>query len=274
MTSHCTAPIRIPTLYRKKQAQEKVLAVTAYDFTTATLIEASGVVDVVLVGDSLAMSVLGHLDTLSVTLDEMILFARAVSRGISRCFVVGDLPFGSYHTSIEQGVESAVRFMKEGRVHAVKLEGATPFHIELIRRLVQQGIPVLAHVGFTPQWLHQLGGYRVQAREASQQEQLLSALHALEQAGAFGVVLEMVPSEVMAWLQEQTSLLTIGIGAGATTDGQILVLDDLVGRHDATFRYPRFSPPWVQTGVLIQATLQQYHAKVQAGLFPKREHTF
>lgn len=274
MTTHRRPPVRIDTLHQKKRLQEPLICITCWDATTAALIEASEAVDLVLVGDSLATSVLGHPDTLSVTVDEMLVFTKAVRRGLSTPLLIADMPFGSYQLGPAQAVENAIRFMKEGRAHGVKIEGGSPAICEAVRQCVTHGIPVLGHLGFTPQHLHQLSGYRVQGRTTEAVTALIQAAKALEAAGAFAVVLEMTPQEVAATMQNTLSIPVIGIGAGPFCDGQILVIDDLIDRHPPAFKRPRFSRAWVSLRTLLPQALLHYKASVEGQLFPTDTESF
>lgn len=224
------------TFQEYKRTGQKVVALTAYDYPTAKILDQAGV-DLILVGDSLAMVALGHPTTHAVTMDEMLHHTRAVTRGARRAFVVADLPFMSYEADAAQAGANAGRFVKEAGARAVKLEGATPINLESVARLAGIGIPVMGHLGFTPQAVNGLGGTRVQGRSAEAGARLLHDCLALEQAGAFAIVLEMVPAAVAALITERLAVPTIAIGAGVGCDGQILVTDDLLGR------FTDFTPP-------------------------------
>ena len=221
-------------LRRMKEAGEKIAMVTAYDATAARLVAAAGV-DVVLVGDSLGMAVQGHDSTLPVTLEQMIYHSAMVRRGLAggdgRAHVVGDLPFGSYQASADDAVRAAVRLVAEGGVEAVKLEGGADF-ADVVRRIVRAGVPVMGHLGLTPQAVHRLGGYVVQGRDADRAQQLLDDARALERAGCYALVLECIPVELARAVTRQLAIPTIGIGAGAHCDGQVLVMHDLLGLFD------------------------------------------
>jgi 3-methyl-2-oxobutanoate hydroxymethyltransferase len=261
--------VRTHHLRQWKEAGERFTMLTSYDVMTARLFDEAGV-DTLLVGDSSGNTVMGYSTTVPVTLDEMIVMARGVTRGAKRALVIGDLPFGTYQASPEQAYLSAARLMKEAEVAAVKLEGGVEMAPQ-IQRLTQGGIPVCAHIGFTPQSEHTLGGYRVQGRgEAA--ERLLSDARAVEEAGAFAVVLEMVPGDVAAQVTEELTIPTIGIGAGNRTDGQVLVWQDAFGLN--TGRVPRFVKQYADVaGVLLDAA-RAYTADVRSGEFPGPEHTF
>src|SRR3954462_2529734 len=228
--------VTIHTLRQMKEKGEKIAVLTAYDATFARLFDEAGA-DVLLVGDSLGMVVQGHDTTLPVTLEEMAYHCRAVVRGTSRAHVVGDMPFMSYQASIEQAMANAGRLIKEGGCHSVKLEGGA-VHAELVRRLVAAGIPVMGHIGLTPQSFHQLGGFKVQGRDSGGRERLLADARALEEAGVYAIVLEAIPSDIAREISDSISVPTIGIGAGVACDGQVLVSYDMLGM-DESFK-PRF----------------------------------
>jgi 3-methyl-2-oxobutanoate hydroxymethyltransferase len=237
---------------------------TAYDYPTARLLDEAGV-DVILVGDSVAMVALGYDSTLPVTLDEMIHHARAVRRGTKHALLVADMPFGSYHSDTAESLRNAVRFVKEASVEAVKVEGGER-RLELIARLTEAEIPVMGHVGLTPQSVNALGGYRVQGKTTDSAEQLLRDARAVEAAGAFAVVLEAVPRELAAQITRELRIPTIGIGAGPDCDGQILVVHDLLG---LTFDHtPKFARQYANVGGLISSAVRSYCEDVRKGDFP------
>jgi 3-methyl-2-oxobutanoate hydroxymethyltransferase len=260
------APVTVPDLRRWKAAGRRIAVLTAYDFNTARMLDASGV-DVLLVGDSLGTVVQGRENTLAVTLDQMIYHAEMVGRAVKRALVVGDLPFLSYQVSIERAIESAGRFLKETRCAAVKLEGGRRA-AATIRALVDAEIPVMGHVGLTPQSYHRLGGFKVQ-RDAPT---LLAEARAVAEAGAFAVVLECVPGELASQITAALDIPTIGIGAGAGCDGQVLVVNDLLGLFD-DFR-PRFVRRYAELGTLIRQAARDYVADVRSGSFPGPDETF
>ncbi len=261
--------VRTQVLREMKQRGERFAMLTAYDMYTAQIFDEAGI-EVLLVGDSASNNVYGNETSLPVTVDELIPLTRAVSRSVTRSLVVGDLPFGSYQRSPEQAYDTAVRFMKEGGAHAVKLEGGremTP-QIELLSR---GGIPVMAHIGFTPQSEHALGGYRVQGRGETG-DRILEDARAVEAAGAFAVVMEMVPGDVAGRVTEELSIPTIGIGAGADCDGQVLVWQDAFGMRSG--KMARFVKQYADLhGVLLDGA-RAYAADVRSGGFPGVEHTF
>lgn len=277
MSSHAPAAtgpgarVTTRTVRNKRSRNERLVMVTAYDATFARLVDEAGV-DLVLVGDSLGNVVQGLDTTVPVTLDEMIYHCRCVARGTRRAMLVGDLPFGSYQGSVDEGLRSAFRLMKEGGCHAVKLEGGRQ-HAELVSRLTASGVPVMGHLGLTPQSVHALGGFRVQGREEDAAQRLREDAQILEQAGCFSIVLECVPAalaaEVSASLEHAA---TIGIGAGVGCHGQVLVIYDLLGMN-SDFR-PRFVKKYEDLGKRITDAVRNYGEEVRAGTFPSDEHGF
>ena len=261
--------VRTHHLREMKQRGEKFAMLTAYEQYAAQTFDEAGI-EVLLVGDSASNNVFANETSLPVTVDELIPLVRAVTRSAHRALVVADLPFGSYQASAEQAYLTAVRFMKEANAHAVKLEGGAEMSPQ-VRKLTQGGIPVMAHIGFTPQSEHNLGGYRVQGR-GDAAKQVIEEARAMEEAGAFAVVMEMVPGEVAAEVTAAVSIPTIGIGAGRECDGQVLVWQDAFGLR--TGRMARFVKQYADLhGVLLKAA-QDYAADVKAGTFPADEHTF
>jgi 3-methyl-2-oxobutanoate hydroxymethyltransferase len=263
--------ITVPELLRRKSRaagsysnSQKITCLTAYDYPTARLLDEAGV-DVILVGDSLGMVVLGQENTLQVTVDEMLQHARAVRRGTHRALMVVDMPYGSYHTDTAESLRNGVRFMKEAGAEAVKVEGGER-RLELIARLTEAEIPVMGHVGLTPQSVNALGGYRVQGKTADAAEQLLRDAHAVESSGAFAVVLEAVPRELAAQITRELRIPTIGIGAGPDCDGQILVVHDLLG---LTFNQtPKFARQYANVREIIARAAKEYCEDVRGGMFP------
>ena len=261
--------IRTHHLREMKERGERFSMLTSYDQLTAQIFDEAGI-EVLLVGDSASNNVLGNATSLPITVDEMIPLTRAVSRSVSRALVVGDLPFGSYQASPEQGYLTAVRFMKEGGAHCVKLEGGIEMTPQ-IERMTRGGIPVMAHVGFTPQSEHALGGYRVQGRGAAA-DRVLRDAEAVQEAGAFAVVMEMVPGDVAAEVTAKLEIPTIGIGAGNQCDGQVLVWQDAFGLRGG--RMARFVKQYADVrGVLLDGA-RAYADDVRSGSFPGEEHTF
>ncbi len=254
-----------------KRRGEPITVLTAYDHLLAGYLERAGV-DMILVGDSLGMTVLGYASTVPVTLDDMIHHGSAVRRGAPRSFVVLDLPFMSYQVSAEQALLSAGRAMKESEVNALKLEGGGPAIAETVRRMTSAGVPVMGHLGLTPQSVHQLGGYRVQGRAPSDAERMEADALELEAAGCFAVVLELVPSELAARISERLDIPTIGIGAGPGCDGQVLVTYDALGMNPGF--EPRFLRRFAEAGREIERGLQAFVESVRDGTFPTDEHGF
>ena len=271
-----TGKITVPgLLHRKTQTRNsepaaKITCLTAYDYPTARLLDESGV-DVLLVGDSLGMVVLGHHSTLPVTLDDMLRHTQAVRRGTQHALVVADMPYGSYHTDVAEALRNAVRFIKEAGAEAVKIEGGER-RLELIVRLTEAEIPVMAHVGLTPQSVNALGGYRVQGKTTDTAEQLLRDARAVEAAGAFAVVLEAVPRELAAQITRELRIPTIGIGAGPDCDGQILVLHDMLG---LTFDHTaKFTRQYANVGEIIRSAARDYCEDVRGGTFPSDAESY
>jgi 3-methyl-2-oxobutanoate hydroxymethyltransferase len=262
--------ITILDIIARKRSGAKITMLTAYDFPWAVMVDSSGI-DMILVGDSLGMVVLGYPDTVSVTMEEMIHHTKTVCRSVKRALVVGDMPFGSYNVSSEQAVANANRFMKEARADCVKMEGgksAAP----IIRSVVQAGIPVQGHIGLTPQTASALGGFKVQGKSAESARSLIQDAEALEEAGCFSVVLEAVPAPVAKIITERISIPTIGIGAGIHCDGQVLVTYDMVGLFE------RFTPKFVKQYAHIARTIAEaisaYKEDVEMGRFPEAAHSF
>jgi 3-methyl-2-oxobutanoate hydroxymethyltransferase len=266
--------VNINELKRMKDRGEKIAMVTAYDATAARLVGAAGV-DVVLVGDSLGMVVQGHDSTLPVTLDQMVYHSAIVRRGLVRAgaaaHLVGDLPFGSYQASADEAVKAAMRMVAEGGVEAVKLEGGSDY-AEVVRRVVRAGVPVMGHIGLTPQSVHKLGGYVVQGKDSERAQVLLHDARVLEAAGCYAIVLECIPTELARVITGQLAIPTIGIGAGPTCDGQVLVLTDLLGM-DASFT-PRFVKRFAELGAEVTGAVAAYVTEVKARAFPADEHSF
>ena len=261
--------IRTHHLQAAKDSGRRFAMLTAYDQYAAEIFDAAGI-EVLLIGDSAANNVLGHATTLPITLDEMILFSRAVTRGVNRALVVADLPFGSYEVSPAQGVESSVRLMKEGLVHAVKMEGGAHY-ADTVRAIVRAGIPVMAHVGFTPQSEHSLGGYRVQGRGETGRQVIDDAV-ALAEAGAFCILMEMVPADVAADVDRAVSVPTIGIGAGSATTGQVLVWQDMAGLRSG--KQAKFVKQFADVRSVLSEAARAYGDQVRDGSFPGPEHSF
>jgi 3-methyl-2-oxobutanoate hydroxymethyltransferase len=259
----------LPELAEMKRRGQKIVMVTAYDAPGGRLADAAGV-DIILVGDSAAMVVLGHDSTVPATMDEMLVLTRAVTRGATRPLVVADMPFGSFQLSDETALGNAIRFVKEAGADAVKLEGAGAT-LSRVRTIVEAGVPVMGHIGLTPQSATMLGGFKAQGRTAEKAQQLLADAQALELAGCFSVVLEAVPPAVAARVTDALEIPTIGIGAGVDCDGQVLVYHDLLGYQEGG---PRFVKQYAQLGPEIQRALEAYAADVRSGAFPEQQHTY
>lgn len=257
-------------LLEMKGRGEKISVLTAYDWATARLLDEAGV-DVLLVGDSLGMVMLGLDNTLPVTMDDMLHHCRAVARGSQRALLVGDMPFMSYQVSPEQALTNAGRFLQEAGMHAVKVEGGREI-LPAVRKMTENGIPVLAHVGLTPQHIHQLGGFKVQGRTEIAAQRILEDARALEEAGAFALVLECVPAALAESITGQLAIPTIGIGAGPACDGQVLVFHDVVGLYDRFT--PKFVKQYAQVGATMREAVREYVQEVKAGTFPGQEHVF
>ena len=272
MTSRPQTAGKLPLtdLADMKRRGERIVMVTAYDYPGGRLADAAGM-DIVLVGDSAAMTVLGHESTVPATMDEMVMLTAATGRGARRPLVVADMPFGSFQTSDEDAVRNAVRFVKEAGADAVKVEGAGAT-VSRVLALVGAGIPVRGHVGLTPQSSTMLGGYRAQGRTAAKAKQLLEDARTLEEAGCFSVVLEAVPAPVAARITESLTVPTIGIGSGPSCGGQVLVYHDLLGLYEG--RSPRFVKRYAEVAATIQDALERFAAEVRTGAFPRDEHTY
>lgn len=264
-----SAPVTVPSVVARKGGR-KISVLTAYDYPLARLADAAGV-DMVLVGDSLAMVGLGQPDTLAVGMDAMVHHARAVSRGVQRALVVGDMPFLSYQTGDETAVRNAGRFLTEGRAGAVKLEGGTRM-LPRIEAIVRADIPVMGHIGLTPQSVAKLGGFKVQGRGESAAKVLVEDARRLEEAGCFSLVLEAMPAPVAAEVTAAVAIPTIGIGAGPHCDGQVLVTQDVLGLFDRFT--PKFVKRYAELGQAIQAAMEAFRAEVESGAFPGPEHSF
>jgi 3-methyl-2-oxobutanoate hydroxymethyltransferase len=265
-----TGKLPLTELAEMKRRGEPIVMVTAYDAPGGRLADAAGV-DVVLVGDSAAMTVLGYDSTVPATMDEMLVLTRAVTRGARRPLVVADMPFGSFQVSDEAALENAIRFVKEAGADAVKVEGAGPT-LSRVRALVGAGVPVMGHVGLTPQSATMLGGFRAQGRTAARARALLDDALELERAGCFAVVLEAVPAPVAARITAALGVPTIGIGAGRDCDGQVLVYHDLLGLYEG--RAPRFVKRYADVASEIGRALEEFAAEVRSGAFPEEQHTY
>lgn len=260
----------VVTIQNAKENKEKVTMLTAYDYSMAKLIDEAGI-EMILVGDSLGMVMLGYEDTLSVTMEDMIHHTRAVARGVKNAMVVADMPFLSYQTSVYDAVCNAGRLMKEGRAQAVKLEGGREF-AEHIRAITNASIPVVGHLGLTPQSLNAFGGFKVQGKTQEAAQKLLEDARIIEEAGAVAVVLECVPAKLASLVTEKIHIPTIGIGAGAGCDGQVLVYQDMLAMF-GDFK-PKFVKRFGEIGTQMKEAFQKYSEEVKAGTFPAEEHTF
>jgi 3-methyl-2-oxobutanoate hydroxymethyltransferase len=260
--------VTVPWVVAAPERGERLVMVTAYDHPQGRTADAAGT-DIILVGDSLAMVVLGHPDTLSVTMDEMLHHVRAVRRGVRRALLVADMPYGSFHLGPAQAVENAIRFVKEGGAQAVKIEGGRP---EVVAALAAAEVPVMAHLGLTPQSVHRLGGFKVQGRDAEARRLLLEAAVEIEDAGAFSLVLECVPADLAAEVSDRLAIPTIGIGAGLACDGQVLVYHDLLGLEERIA--PRFVRRYAELGRAAREAVEAFAADVRAGRFPSEAESY
>ena len=262
--------VTISDLQAKKEQGQRITMVTAYDYPNGVLVDKAGI-DIILVGDSLAMVVLGYENTVPVTMDEMILHCQAVARGAKHPLLVGDMPFMSYEVSIQEAVRNAGRFLKEGKMDVVKLEGGKD-RAEIVRAIVTAGIPVMGHIGLTAQTISKLGGFKTQGKSVESAVKLVQDALALQEAGCFSIVLEAIPDRLATLITKKIKIPTIGIGAGAGADGQVLVLHDMLGLFD------RFTPKFVKKYANLSETgvkaLQQYIDEVEKGVFPGPEHVF
>lgn len=262
--------VYLPAIRTAKEKGEKLVCLTAYDYPTARTVDEAGV-DMILVGDSIGNTVHGYGNTIPVTLDEILSATKSVKRGTERAMVISDMPYGTYHTGADEAVRNALRLMKEGGAEAIKLEGGRN-RVELVKRLVDEEIPVVAHIGLTPQSVYKLGGYRVQGRTAEQAKRLIEDAKMLEGAGAFAIVLELVPREVAEIITKELEISTIGIGAGADCDIQVLVLHDLVG---ITFgRQPRFVRQYANIREVMTEAIQNWSSDVKNGSYPNEKESY
>ena len=258
------------TIQEKKQRHEPITCLTAYDYATSRLVDEAGI-DMILVGDSLAQVVLGYENTLPVTIEEMMHHTRAVRRAVKSALVIADMPFGTYHDDVQEGVRNALRFVKNAGAEAVKVEGGQK-RAELIRRILDAEIPVMGHIGLTPQSIHKMGGFKVQGKDLSGIERLMKDAVALDRAGVFSIVLEGVPREVAAMITQEVSAPTIGIGAGPECDGQVLVFHDIL---NLTFAPPaKFVRRYADAAALITSAVQQFKADVESGSYPSDAESY
>ncbi|GAA0403444.1 3-methyl-2-oxobutanoate hydroxymethyltransferase [Paenibacillus motobuensis] len=263
--------LNIVKMKRMKQDGDPISMITAYDYPSAVLAEEAGV-DIILVGDSLGNVVLGYDTTIPVTLDDMVYHSRSVARGAKNTFIVTDMPFMTYHRSIDETLRGVSRIMQEGHAQAVKMEGGAEI-ADTVKRIVQAGVPVLGHIGLTPQSVNQIGGYRIQGKDEADAKRLFEDARALEQAGAFGIVLELVTEEVAAYISSELSIPTIGIGAGRGCDGQVLVYHDVL-KYTSNYRNKRFVKTFGDIGEQIRSGISAYVQEVKTRQFPAEEHVF
>ena len=265
-----TKKITVKTIQKLKNDGQKITALTAYDYSTAKYLDEAGI-DIVMVGDSLAMVALGYETTHSIGMDEMLIFAKAVAKGAQRALVTFDMPFMSYHTNVSDAVKNAGDAIKAG-ARSIKLEGANDYILEVIQRCIQSGIPVMGHLGFTPQFLNTIGGYNIQGKSFDSTLEILEQAKKLEEAGVFAIVLEMVPEESAKFITDNLTIPTIGIGAGRYCSGQILVSDDVFGKFsDFT---PKFARKFADMSLLLKNSTKQYIDEVKSGKFPCEEEIF
>ena len=262
--------VTVPEIGKMKQAGKKITSLTAYDYSFAKILDEAGI-DILLVGDSLGSVIQGQESTLPVTLDEMVYHTRAVVRGRKRALVVADMPFLSFQISVEEAKRNAGRFLQEGGAEAVKLEGGVVV-LQTIQAIVRMGVPVMGHVGLTPQWIHRFGGYRVQGKEKAEREAVLKDALAVEEAGAFSVVLEGIPADLAREITQQLSIPTIGIGAGVNCDGQVLVVHDMLGLFDVYT--PKFVKKYADLKTVMAKAVKNFIAEVREKKFPDEKHSF
>lgn len=262
--------VTILDIQKRKQTQTPITMLTAYDFTSAVLVDQTDT-DIILVGDSLGMVMLGYPGTTEVTMDEMLHHCKAVARGTSGAFLVGDMPFMSYQAEVPEAVRNAGRFLKEAGMDCVKVEGGREI-ADTVRAIVRAGIPVMGHIGLTPQTVSQLGGFRIQGKTAASAQSLLEDALALQEAGCFAMVLEAIPATVATQISQRLAVPTIGIGAGVGCDGQVLVYHDMLGLYDRL--QPRFVKEFGQIGKAITTAVQTYTEEVRSRQFPAEEHTY
>jgi 3-methyl-2-oxobutanoate hydroxymethyltransferase len=264
------AKVTIPQLWAMKKAGQKITMITAYDYPTGVWAERAAI-DILLVGDSMAMTVLGYSTTLPATMAELIAHSQAVTRGNKNSFVLGDMPYMSYQPSIELAVQNAGRFMSEGGCDGIKLEGGLPM-ADRVEAIVNAGIPVMGHLGLTPQSMSMLGGFKAQGKDAHMAKKIIDDAKALEEAGAFSILLEAVPSRVSKLVTERAEIPIIGIGAGPDCDGQVLIFHDMFGLYPAFT--PKFAKRYAELGEMIVEGLQRYRDEVREGVFPEPKHCF
>ncbi len=260
----------ISSFQKLKDNNEKIVMLTAYDYSTAQVLDKADI-DGILVGDSLAMVALGYENTYNITIDEMLIFIKAVCRGAKNSFIIGDMPFMSYNLSLEQGLRNAGKMISSG-ANAVKLEGCNEYILTLIKRCTESGIPVLGHLGFTPQLMNTLGGYKIQGKTSEKTEAILSCAKKLQDAGCFGVVLELMPAESAKYITNNLHIPTIGIGAGKYCSGQIVVTDDITGKF--TDFTPKFVKKYTHIHDILLKSIQEYKKEVKDEIFPSEKESF
>lgn len=263
-------PVTVPAIIRKKKDGEPIAMLTAYDALMAQILDQSGI-DIILVGDSGGMVMGGKENTLSVSMDDMLFYTKSVSRGVSRALLVADMPFLSFQTGIDNAVKNAGRFLQEAGAEAVKIEGGTAV-VEIVQRLVEYGIPVMGHLGLTPQSIHQFGGYGIQGKDSAAADRMKKAALALQNAGAFAIVLEKIPASLAGQITASLNIPTIGIGAGPHCDGQVLVSHDMLGLYDK-FK-PKFVRRYAQLGQAMQQAFIEYISDVKEGRFPSEDESY
>ena len=260
----------VTSFQRLKENNEKIAMLTAYDYSTAQVLDKAEI-DGILVGDSLAMVALGYKDTYNISIDEMLIFVKAVARGAQNSFIVGDMPFMSYNLTVEQGLENAAKMIKAG-ASGVKLEGCNEHILKLVRRCVESGIPVLGHLGFTPQLMNTIGGHKIQGKTSEKIEQILESAKKLEEAGCFAIVLELMPSDSAKYITENLKVPTIGIGAGKDCSGQIVVTDDILGKF--TDFTPKFVKKYANLHETVSNSVSMYIREVKEEIFPSERESF
>jgi 3-methyl-2-oxobutanoate hydroxymethyltransferase len=257
-----------PEFKERKHSGDKITVLTAYDYPSAQAVDAAGV-DAILIGDSCANVMMGHENTLSITLDEMIHHVRMVTRGAENALVIADMPFMSYHVSVEESIRNAGRLISEGHAHCIKLEGPPSIFGDTITAIQNASIPVMGHLGLTPQSIHKFGGHKVQGRDPETRKEIIEAAKGLDELGCFGIVLECIPSDLATEITEAISCPTIGIGAGATTDGQVLVMHDILG-----WGFTRFTKTFIDVKSEMEKAFKGYVSEVKAGTFPAKENEY
>lgn len=260
----------VSSYQKAKEKKEKITMLTAYDYTTAKIVDEAGI-DTILVGDSLGMTMLGYENTLQVTVDDMIHHTKAVARGAKHAMILGDMPFLSYHISVEETIRNAGRFIQEGSAHAVKLEGGAEV-VDKIKGLVAAKIPVMGHLGLTPQSVNMMGGFKVQGKNGQAAQKIIEDALLLQEAGVFAIVLECIPDKLATIISEKLDIPTIGIGAGNGCDGQVLVIQDMIGTYSEMT--PKFVKQYAQVGGVMTEAIEAYITEVKSGQFPSEEHVF